>query len=304
MPFIAREELEEVRQIDLYTYMASRESDNLVKVCVGTYRLVEHDSVVISNGLWCQKSTGIGGRSALDYLIKVRGMSLPDAVGAIRGDSGITYTQQDSLAQRKPQPKVFSMPALCCQPSRAMQYLYSRGISHNVAFYFLQSGYLGETLKYHNAVFIGYDYNSNQPQYAMLRGCGSDFKGEVYGSDKQFAFRLSTGSEVLHVFEAAIDLLSYATLLDMQGADWKSDALLSLGGIAKLKGTELPIALSTYLQHNPQTATIILHLDNDAAGRAVSQQILQRLPDGMTGIDRPPPAGKDVNDYLCAVLSM
>lgn len=156
MPFIAREELEKARQIDLYTYMSSREPDNLVRVCAGTYRLVEHDSVVISNGLWCQKSTGIGGRSALDYLIKVREMSLPDAVAAIRGDCCITYAQQALAAQRNLQPKVFSMPGLCRQPNRAMQYLYDRGISPNVALYFFQKGYCAETLKYHNAVFIGY----------------------------------------------------------------------------------------------------------------------------------------------------
>ena len=37
----------------------------------------------ISNGKWCWNSRGIGGRTALDYLIKVRGMDFVGNVGMI-----------------------------------------------------------------------------------------------------------------------------------------------------------------------------------------------------------------------------
>ena len=47
----------------------------------------------------------------------------------------------------------------------------------------------------------------------MLRGISSDFKGECNGSDKRFAFNIpAKNSEVLHLFESAIDLLYFATL--------------------------------------------------------------------------------------------
>ena len=40
-----------------------------------------HDSLRISNGKWCWFSRGIGGASALDYLIKVNGYSFMEAMG-------------------------------------------------------------------------------------------------------------------------------------------------------------------------------------------------------------------------------
>ena len=45
----------------------------------------EHDSLKISNGKWCWFSQGIGGRSALDYLIKVKGIPFTEAVEMILG---------------------------------------------------------------------------------------------------------------------------------------------------------------------------------------------------------------------------
>ncbi len=45
----------------------------------------EHDSLKISNGMWFWFSRGIGGKSALDYLIKVKGHTLPEAVNMING---------------------------------------------------------------------------------------------------------------------------------------------------------------------------------------------------------------------------
>ena len=68
--------------------------------------------------------------------------------------------------------------------------------------------------RYHNAVFIGKD-ETGTPKYAAYRGLGnSTFKGDAYGSDKQYSFRLLAKEpcQSVHLFEAAIDLLSYATV--------------------------------------------------------------------------------------------
>ena len=69
------DELERIRQIDLLTYLRRFESDNLQKVkgTTNVYCTVDHDSLKISNGKWVWGGAqGIGGYSALDYLIKVR----------------------------------------------------------------------------------------------------------------------------------------------------------------------------------------------------------------------------------------
>ncbi|MBR3245295.1 MAG: toprim domain-containing protein [Parasporobacterium sp.] len=66
-----------------------------------------------------------------------------------------------------------------------------------------------------------------------MRGTYANFKGEVPGSDKRFSFSLGNlESKNIHVFESAIDLLSYLTLDEMCGKSWKHEAYLSLGGVA------------------------------------------------------------------------
>ena len=73
MPYIPSEVVSRAKQMDLYTYLHDYEPQELVHLGGGTYCTREHDSLKISNGKWYWFSQSIGGRSALDYLIKVRG---------------------------------------------------------------------------------------------------------------------------------------------------------------------------------------------------------------------------------------
>lgn len=154
--------------------------------------------------------------------------------------------------------------------------------------------------RYHNAVFVGRD-RQGQPRYAALRGIIGDFKGEAPGSDKRYSFAIAEDSAApsVHLFESAIDLLSYATLLKMKGRDWRQDAMLSLGGVFKQKQEfVIPMALSQYLQDHPGVHTLCLHLDNDEVGRDAAAGIMAGLGNRYEVLDRPPPSGKDVNDLL------
>ena len=45
--------------------------------------------------------------------------------------------------------------------------------------------------------------------------------------------------------------------------------------------------------------TLYLHLDNDGPGRLAARAILAAIPEGYEVKNRPPPQGKDVNDFLC-----
>ena len=75
MPFYDSEAIERARQVDLLTYLQTCEPQELVHVSGNVYCTKTHDSLRISNGKWCWFSRGIGGYSALDYLIKVNGYS-------------------------------------------------------------------------------------------------------------------------------------------------------------------------------------------------------------------------------------
>ncbi len=68
--------------------------------------------------------------------------------------------------------------------------------------------------------------------------CGSEFKGEVAGSDKKdtdFLFPKMPAPVFFHVYECAIDLLSYCSMCQMVNQDWKRDFHLSQGGIFSKK---------------------------------------------------------------------
>ena len=121
-------------------------------------------------------------------------------------------------------------------------------------------------------------------------------------SDKRFSFAvpLHAGGQTLCVFEAAIDALSYLTLLKLRGQDWRAANTLSLSGIyqpRKNGSIRFPAALEQYLTDNPGVMRIVLCLDNDTPGRAASAAIEKRLSEYEV-IDNPPRRGKDYNDQL------
>lgn len=71
--YVTKEEIEQARQLDLLSYLQRYRPDELIKVTRGVYSLRSHDSLKISNGKWYRWSKGVGGVSALDYLVKVEG---------------------------------------------------------------------------------------------------------------------------------------------------------------------------------------------------------------------------------------
>lgn len=141
-----------------------------------------------------------------------------------------------------------------------------------------------------------------------MRGTRSAYKSEVTGSDKHFSFSISAtpDAEHVHLFEAVIDLLSYATLELYEGRDWKRDALLSLAGVFQTKRENVvPIALSQYLKDHPNIKILHLHLDNDEVGRGATAGIMGGLSGKYEIFDESPlPGCKDVNDQLTQRVSI
>ena len=73
-------------------------------------------------------------------------------------------------------------------------------------------------------------------------------------------------------------LLSYATLLKMNGKNWRQDAMLSLAGVFQMKQKEsLPVALAQYLMDHHEVQVIHLHLDNDEVERGATEGIMRFL---------------------------
>ena len=89
MPYIPPEVVAKAKEMDLLTYLKNYEPSELVHFGGSTYCTRTHDSLKISNGKWCWFSRGIGGKTALDYLIKVREIPFTEAVEMIVGQATI-----------------------------------------------------------------------------------------------------------------------------------------------------------------------------------------------------------------------
>ena len=252
--------IEQARQMDLLTYLQHYEPSNLRRVAGNVYCSREHDSLKISNGKWYWWSRGIGGYSALDYLMKVRELGFVEAVQTLTGDMG--DWKPPPPAVKKDEPKVLLLPEKNADCDKVTEYLFGRGVDYQLIQDCIAEGIIFESRPYHNAVFVGKD-ESGKPKYAALRSTlGSSFRQDASGSDKRYSFRLLARepTDKVHLFEAAIDLLSYATYLKCEGKDYKAANLLSLSGVyqpqKELSESKIPIALSTYLQKNLQIMII------------------------------------------------
>ena len=303
MPYVTPEQIERSKRMDLLTYLQYYEPQELVRFSGNVYTTRTHDSLKISNGKWCWWSRNIGGRSALDYLIKVRGMTLPEAVLQIDGQAAVMPPVSPKV-QEPVESKKLLLPEKNENNDHVITYLMGRSIHQEIIDYCIRTKQLYESRDYHNAVFIGFDRHG-VPKYATLRGTfGERFMGEVNGSDKHFSFSIPARNECrkLHLFESAIDLLSYGTLELLSGKDWRQENCLSLAGIYMpkkiIEESTPPAALMQYLKDFPQIKEIALHLDNDTAGRLAAKTIKTLLSSSLTISDEPPKREKDVNDYL------
>ena len=300
MGYVTPEEIRQAKEMDLLTYLQNYEPNELVRVAPNTYCTREHDSLKISNGKWCWFSRGIGGKTALDYLIKVQDYSFTQAVETILGRTAARPPVISHRQQLPELPRDLMLPELNNSTNTVVKYLMGRGIHPEVIDYCLTHRLLFEARQYHNAVFVGYD-KDGKARYAALRGTKGSYKGEVTGSDKRYSFSIAGNcrTETVHLFESAIDLMSYATLLNLAGRDWKQDALLSLAGVYKIKRESVvPVALSRFLTDFPGIRTLRLHLDNDEIGRGAAKGIMDGLKGKYEVLDEPPRYGKDVNDTL------
>ena len=307
MPYIAPEVITEAKRMDLLTYLRTYEPGELVRYSGNTYCTREHDSLKISNGKWMWWSRGIGGKSALDYLIKVRGMDFVQAVQTIMGNGSVSFPTCENIKSYEEQPLL--LPEKSPTADVVFDYLFGRGIDYEIINHCLEQELIIESLPYHNAVFIGYDENK-EPKYAAYRATNqSRIMGDCTGSKKQYSFRLTNEeSREVHLFECAIDLLSYATLAKMEGRDWHKLNLVSLSGVyspnRETEKSKVPVTLKNLLEENKNINRIVLHFDNDIAGRKAANALKIKLKDRYEVVDDPPKCGKDVNDFLCIKLGI
>ncbi len=297
---VTKEQIEKAKAWDLLSYLQAHAPHELKRCGPHEYCTRTHDSLKISHGKWCWNSRGIGGRTALDYLIKVQGM---DFVGAVEVLCGSRAPPPQERPAPQP-PKSFKLPEASRFPAAILSYLQGRGIHPDLIMECIKAGALYESRRYHNCVFVGRDLKGN-PRFACLRGTRDNFKLDVEGSDKRYNFSLLAADPKcprLAVAESPVDALSLATLVKLSGGEWRDSHYLSLGGTA-------PRAMLQFLHDHPHVTQVSLCLDNDKAGMLGMGRLEQAIREDPVLSQRmklvypnPPPTehGKDYNEFLCA----
>lgn len=153
MPYYTKEQIAQAREMDLLTYLRLYDPGELVHVSGNEYCTREHDSLKISNGKWYWFSRTDGGHTALDYLIIVKGYTLPAAVEMLLGRTAAkppkSYKQKDRAVKK------LLLPPRADNNEKVKAYLISRGIHPEILDYCFEHNLIFESLPYQNAVFVG-----------------------------------------------------------------------------------------------------------------------------------------------------
>lgn len=311
MTYFDKETIAKAREIDLLSYLECADPFELVKNGPNSYKTKSHDSLKISNGKWYWWSKGVGGSSAIDYLVNVKGLLFTDAIEMVIKNGFVDNEYCPPLPTTN---KELVLPSKHFSSDKVLIYLTGRGIDKGIVKSLIKSGHIYENHRnvsgvrkpYINAVFVGFDENDIS-KYASIRGIDSDYKGEAKGSDKSYSFSVSPNTKIskLSIFESAIDLLSYMTLNMMENKPYMNEHLLSLGGVylPKKESAKVPESIIRYTKSHPEIKEISLNLDNDSAGRISSESLISALSKKYVCTDNPPKFGKDYNDYLISVVN-
>lgn len=298
---ISKKDLATIKELDLLSYFQNYEPDELIRYSRNEYGTKTYSSLRMSNGLWTSWANSIGGRSALDFFIKIKQWGFLEAAHYLK--DLIENKTPVKVEQQKRVKHHLKLPRRNENDDIVINYLVKeRCIDKEIVNYCIENYLLYEAQKDHSAIFIGYD-SHRLAKYACKRGTDRDVKQDIFGSDKAYSFSIpNPNSNELHVFESAIDLLSYMTLQKRNVKSYLNTNYLSLSGAttigASIEETTVPIALETFLKDYSNIINIRLHLDNDKAGKDTVLKIMYHYRELFHIVDEPPSIGKDVNELL------
>lgn len=224
------------------------------------------EKVTVRGNLWFHQYERIGG-DAVDFVRRFYNMDFPQAVNFLLGNNSGALPQAEPVKREPPKP--FTLPPKNDNMRRVYAYLLNhRGIDREVLSAFVHKGMIYESADYHNAVFVGYDEHSIA-RHAHKRGTGSEstYKGNAESCDPRYSFHWTGTDNILYLFEAPIDMLSFISL---HKENWRSHSYAA----ACCVGDQV---LFQMLKADPNIDTVCLCMDNDAAGQAANKRISDKL---------------------------
>ena len=208
-------------------------------------------------------------------------------------DAAATIAALDTqIDTTQPRASPFKLPEPNRNNDHVYAYLRGCGISGKIIRHCIENGLLYESAHNHRCVFVGKN-SDGRPKFACEHCIWGYWKGDVAGSDKRFSFHLpakTPGSTTLAVFESAIDTLAHCELFP----DWDGYRL-------SLSGTDA-LALTSFLERNPQIKTVALCLGNNEpeqqAAKRTAEELGSKQISDLKIIIEPPLDGKDYADML------
>ena len=258
IPF-TEQQREQARLTDLAAFL--RQCGEEVKRSGSENMWLDHgQKVTIRGNLWLHQYEQVGG-DAVDFVRRFYNLDYREAV--------LTLTSMGVGMIREPvEPftqKPLQIPAKYENMRRVYGYLLQRrGIDKEVLDTFAYRGLVYECDRYHNAVFVGID-KEKEIRHIHKRSTAAQggFKGNAPGSEPEYSFHWHGGGDVLYLFEAPIDMLSF---ISMFKHCWKSQSYAASCGVSDK-------VLWQMLKDGPHIKKVYICFDNDKPGQQAAQRI-------------------------------
>lgn len=270
----------------------------LIKESRGMFRLDAHDSCKIyPNNTFFRYSQGVGG-SIVDFIKHFQEVDTKEAIAILREHYKETYPDErfnsGEKATNKNVVKGFDKDLEVPEKGSTNKNVYAyltktRGISADIVNDYLNRGLLYQDVN-NNCVFVG--RLDRTIHYAMVRGTGKGkFRQDVSGSVKEVGIYVNNNSDTLIVNEAAIDQMSYQTLVQ----DPKVYNYLACNGASNVVN-----AIRFHMNKRTEATNlnrVIIALDNDAAGVENAEKAVDYLKDEYPDLQVHVHLPENVNDF-------
>ena len=281
------EQKERANSVDLEEFLRRR-GEKLLR-SGREFRLERRHRITVRGSEWYDHAARRGGH-AVSFVQHYYETTYQEAMELLLGD-GLGERYPIASLKREEPHKPFALPQPHTDMRRVYAYLMKqRHISREVVTNFARAGLLYEDAQYHNCVFVGAD-EQGIPRHAHKRSTnsqGKSFKVNVEGSRPQYSFHYVGRDNVLYVFEAPVDMLSFLTLYPEGWQEHSYVALCGTGGQA----------IHWLLEQNPRLQDVVLCLDHDEPGRTAARRLQKELQGAGYHSGILLPVHKDWNDDL------
>lgn len=291
---VTADEINKAKQIPLIDFV---DANGLDVIKQGkSYRLKDHDSLVITGNKFYWNSRSEGGYGSISFAMKYYDLKFPEAVKRVNEHEygQLTRPQQVEKNSNFHYPKHYET-----NNTNAMRnYLCGeRKIDSRVFDWCVNKDLLVQDMK-KNAVFKWKDRQGNvvgadRQGTVKIDTKRGTYKNIVPSSQPDGGFTINVGSnpDKVAIFESPIDMLSYWSI---KKGDVQNTKMVSMSG---LKMHTLAKAMKDMKEEGHNIKQIISCVDNDDAGNDFHRK-LERLFKKDVLIDNRPRDHKDWNDAL------